>query len=186
MFPTRFECTLEMDDGEVSLLLALALAQIGILHSFRVWLYIFSALFECGFTYSPLFSSVALHILHSFRVQLYIFSTRFECSFASSPLVSSVALHILHSFRVQLYIFSTRFECTIKGRPKDALKTLLASDYSGTIKLFVKGRTTLEMSGEDVKLHSKRVEKMSRYCNLPIRRFSYRLAINKCFHTVYR
>jgi hypothetical protein len=33
-----------------------------------VWFYIFSTSFECGFTSSPLVSSVILDILHSFRV----------------------------------------------------------------------------------------------------------------------
>ena len=87
------------------------------LNPFRVWFHIFSTRFECGFTSSPLVSSVFSHLLHSFRVYFSIFSTRFECGFTSSPLVSSVVFHLLHSFRVWFYVFSTRFECSFRSFP---------------------------------------------------------------------
>ena len=106
------------------------------LHSFRVWIYIFSTRFECEFTSSPLVSSVVLHLPHSFRVYF---------------------LRLLHSFRVWIYIFSTRFECTDFSRGICKMRTMTwEKDYTVPIRV----KSTLETSGEDVKVHSKRVEKM--------------------------
>jgi hypothetical protein len=94
-----------------------------------------------------------------------IFSTRFECIIASSPLVSSVLLHLLHSFRVYYCIFSTRFECIFhifstrfecsfsKLCEKEKHSTVSSREASVMVKL------TIAL----VKLHSKRVEKMSNY-----------------------
>ncbi len=101
--------------------------------------YIFSTFFECGFTSFPLVSSVVLHLLHFFRVRIYIFPTRFECVFTSSPLVSSVVLG--RSVVVRPY---TSFSGPLHG----------GHDERALCK------TTLETSGKDVKLHSKRVGKM--------------------------
>jgi hypothetical protein len=55
---------------------------------------------ECGFSSSPLVSSVVFHLLHSFRVWFFIFPTRLECSFSSSSLVWSVVFRLPHPFRV--------------------------------------------------------------------------------------
>ncbi len=66
---------------------------------------------------------------------LYIFSTRFECSF-------------------QIYGLEARSdrEVTLLGKSKSAFPVIEGVSDDG--------KTILETSGEDVKLHSKRVEKM--------------------------
>ena len=93
IFPTRFECSFQIINifwligGVVVAFLNLTGERekssplvtsvfLHLLHSFRVYFYIFSTRFECIFTSSPLV-----------RVYFYIFSTRFECIFISSPLV---------------------------------------------------------------------------------------------------
>ena len=75
--------------------------------------------------------------------------TRFECSFTSSPLVSSVVSHLPHSFRVcfsALCINSTPTSSIIFAGQWLRISSL--STFYGSLW---------------VKLHSKRVEKMSKY-----------------------
>jgi hypothetical protein len=105
-----------------------------------------------------LVSSVFSHLVHSFRVYFHIFSTRFECIFT---------------------IFSTRFECIFSPRTKlsdfdyqpqgyanrDGKALYEKNKDRAVVKSFVtspmkKVKSTLETSGEDVKLHSKGVRKM--------------------------
>ncbi len=87
-----------------------------------------------------------------FECSFRIFPTRFECSFKSSPLVSSVVLHLPHSFRVSFYIFPTRFECSFS--------TLIDLNMISEAERY--GHLLMEEDEKDVqvKLHSKRVEKM--------------------------
>jgi hypothetical protein len=113
----------------------------------------FSTRFECNFVSSPLVSSAILYLLHSFGVQFCIFSTRFECNFVSSPLVSSVVLHPL----------------LMRGSAINRLATLGTTNY--TRSEWRRCKTILETSGEDVKLHSKRVEKMENYTRNEWRRW---------------
>jgi hypothetical protein len=98
-----------------------------------------------------------------FECFFYIFSTRQEFIFTSSLLVKSVVLHFLHSSRVYFYVFSTRFEC-ILGKPEGRINIGLFDEVvpktAENFRALCTGETTLETSGEDVKLHSKRVEKM--------------------------
>ncbi len=152
-----------------------------LIHSFRVQFYIFSTLFECSFTSSPLFSSVVLHLLHSFPVQFYIFSTLFECSFTSFPLVLSVVLH-LHSFRVQLTVpmpFSPilrAFRTSNNEVSQVSIKNYTRNEWRRCrihSKRVEKMYNTLETSREDVeytrsewrrcRIHSKRVKKIQNY-----------------------
>jgi hypothetical protein len=94
-------------------------------------------------------------ILHPFRVWFRMFSTRFECSFL---------------------IFPTRFECKFQkaestlSQLKDLLLKVVGSQSdvklsSSAFAEMMKKRVethknTLETSGEDLKIHSKRVEKI--------------------------
>ncbi len=85
-------------------------------------------------------------------MQFSIFSTRFECSFTSSPLVSSVFFIV--SIREELYGLEN-LEGTTAVKARESLTDILkAAEMAG------QRETTLETSGEDVKLHSKRVEKI--------------------------
>ena len=145
----------------------LSKSQLDFPHSFRVYFRIFSTRFECIFASSPLVSSVFSHLLHSFRVYLHIFSTSFECGFTCSPLVSSVVSHLLHSFRVyfsgpgELYLSPsslTSLTSLVEGYRTVRERRLGEVNY--TRNEWRRCKTTLETSGEDVKLHSKRVGKM--------------------------
>ncbi len=97
-------------------------------------------------------------------------STRSECGFASSPLVPRVVLHLLHSFRVW-YVASSPLVSSVNFSVKFGRDAFLTNkpdvsvyedlfNKSGPINGKISGKTTLETSGEDVKLHSKRVGKM--------------------------
>ncbi len=73
-------------------------------------------------------------------------------------LVSNVVSHILHSFRVYFHIFSTRFECKFSYTYDDLL--LLPeriSFHSDEVSLASRITKNIRLQ---VKLHSKRVEKM--------------------------
>ncbi len=119
-----------------------------------------------------------------------IFPTRFECISTSSPLVSSAVLHLPHSFRAYfspVYSLSARysgaaplvlsmycsFEFTVeKNHPERGVRsaslglvTWIANAY---MKIYTRNewrrwKNTLETSRDDVKLHSKGVEKMEKY-----------------------
>ena len=80
----------------------------------------------------------------------YIFSTRFECGFTSFPLVSSVLLGKWSQ------VISLALSNVFTGQPEteEELKEL------AQMVAVPVGKTTLETSGEDVKLHSTRVGKM--------------------------
>ncbi len=76
---------------------------------FRVWFCIFSTRFECGFTSSPLVSSVFFSLddfiddvedYDEDAPKLVGYNTKVRNEGTSSPLVSSVVTHLLHSFRV--------------------------------------------------------------------------------------
>ncbi len=86
-----------------------------------------------------------------------VFITRFECSFTSSPLISGVVLHLCHSFRVE---FSAKLyhERGNFSKSVEILEPLLY-ESEGADKEEVR-KNTLQTSGEDVTLHSQRVEKM--------------------------
>jgi hypothetical protein len=77
---------------------------------------------------------------HSFRVYFMIFSTR-----------SSGFYDLPHSFRVY---FRSGFE-KVRVHATPLKHTIPTLGY-----IFIESGITLETSGEDVKLHSKRVEKM--------------------------
>ncbi len=95
---------------------------------------------------SPLISSQFYRLLHPFRVYFIVFPTRFECIVSSSPPVSSVFHRLLHPFRVYFIVFSTRFECNFRD--------LFATAQESFAYIYdMKG-------GAEVKLHSKRVEKI--------------------------
>ncbi len=81
--------------------------------------------------------------------------------FASSPLVSGVILHLPHSFRVyfQELLVTGCLPHPERLLPCPILHVWRASGPSQEIQC----KTTLETSEEDVKLHSKRVEKMKNY-----------------------
>ncbi len=79
----------------------------------------------------------------------------FGCSFAFSPLVSSVVLHLLHSFGV----FFKENSMTVDPSKLTPTSIEVISKQP-TLNVGVIGKNTLETGGEDVKTHSKRVEKM--------------------------
>jgi hypothetical protein len=100
------------------------------------------------------------------------FYTRFECSFTSSSLVSSVVLHPLHSFECSFTFSSLVSSVVFRFTARVLCFTLTVIDTSVTgstqrntvrescCTKMETSKTTLETGGEDVKLHSKRVEKM--------------------------
>ncbi len=61
---------------------------VNLLHSFRVWFYIFSTRFEFGFTSSPLVSSVVLGSTVVFQYIMHPLIGHLVRHFTSSPLVS--------------------------------------------------------------------------------------------------
>jgi hypothetical protein len=73
-----------------------------------------------------------------FECIFLIFSTRFECGFQVGPVMNVVGTE-----SVQLLWMATDVVCRLAG-----------------FEMLLKVKTTLQTSGEDVKLHSKRVEKM--------------------------
>ncbi len=91
-----------------------------------------------------------------------VFSTRFECGssllhsfrvwFQSSPLVSSVVLRTVKNLISisAVLTFQKLKLCSMSTSPNHAVNTYIS-------------KITLETSGEDAKLHSKRVEKMQNY-----------------------
>ncbi len=84
------------------------------------------------------------------RCNQNIFSTRFECIFG----IFSTRFECIFG------IFSTRFECSFSFFVViDAEKR--SKNY--TQNEWRRSKTTLETSGEDPKLHSKRVEKIQNY-----------------------
>ena len=68
----------------------------------------------------------------------------------TSTLVSSVKLYLPHSFRVYFQVRHYQIQPEVFEAANDPLRQTL-------IEI---GKNTLEASGEDVKLHSNRVEKM--------------------------
>ncbi len=126
-----------------------------------MWVYIFPTRLECSF---------------------YIFSTRLECSFTSSPLVSSVVfLKMSYVTKKLNELILSRELCSIRNEVleiKEKIRQILErsiytrNDWkrcldhtrnewrrclSHTRNEWRRCKTTLETSGEDVKLHSKRV-----------------------------
>ena len=109
---------------------------------------------------------VGTHLLHPKRVYFCILSTRFECIFTSSPLVSSV---ILGSYQASVgdvcSVYYARMRRHVYVTPKYAKphSKRVEKMQNYTRNEWRRCQTTLETSGEDVKLHSKPVEKMSNY-----------------------
>ncbi len=97
------------------------------------------------------------------------FPTRFECNFKEFPTC----------FECNFKEFHTRFECTftfmlpqgflrslsvsIRHRPKHIKQKAIVEPENYTRNWWIRCKTTLEMGGEDAKLHSKWVGKIQNY-----------------------
>jgi hypothetical protein len=132
MFPTRFECSFQdpFCQYRKSTLKTLNISPkiqnkkfktklFGLLHSFRVWFYIFSTRFECSFTSSPLVSSVVFRKYQKQRNKYYFAVLTFDSVETSQFVYSELdgLGNLLHSFRVYFYIFSALFECIFTSSP---------------------------------------------------------------------
>ncbi len=87
----------------------------------------------------------------------YVFPTRFECDFFSTRPEC-----VFTNFPLDSSIFSAEFEdcsavSSLIGRVEDDFEHCMVRHEAA---IALGGKNTLETSGEDVKLHSKRVEKM--------------------------
>ncbi len=107
-----------------------------LLHSFRVYFYIFSTRLECIFTSSPPVWSVFLHLPHPFGVYFYIFPTRFKCRFSDDPTPDNP-------------VTGFSFEYIEYAQP---VYSWSPSEVKNTLETSGEGvKNTLEASGEDVK-----------------------------------
>ncbi len=131
-----------------------------LLHSFRVQFYIFSTRFGCSFTSSPPVSIVVLHLLHPFRVYFSHFSHSFRVQISPQVLApfpvqvpsmtSDGVLKFSNDKRVPLMAYGIGMWPTLCNA---VMKNYTRNEWG-------RCKNTLETSGEDVKIHSKRVGKM--------------------------
>ena len=103
------------------------------------------------------FDSSALKIYTRLECIIHIFSTRFECSFYSGTSPGPAVKIFKKILKNVFFKFKTSFE------KSDGLKILENDNKTGENWLTIFWKNTLETSGEDWKIHSKRAEKIEKY-----------------------
>jgi hypothetical protein len=101
-------------------------------------------------------------LLHSFRVYFYIFSTRFECVFPDveeAHFALLAANYVSGAVDGHSMVLEPDLSVGLIYNSGDSLH--VRKNY--TRNEWGRYKTTLETSGEDVRLHSKRVGKMQKH-----------------------
>ncbi len=170
-----------MGSGSDCTLTAWRITKLHLLDSFRVWIYIFSTRFECGFTSSRLVSSVVLPSEdgsveeskttpgESIRVILLSSETWKYTRNEWRRLQKYTLFECIYSNLLQLSSYASRtprLHGPLSGKTVDnrTFTDIWVTNDTNlekhTRNEWRRYENTLESSGEDIKTHSKRVEKM--------------------------